>query len=416
MFCVLATNDDPHAKHNATYDGDHLEASFVPISNPAVGRKGGLDDRPCGRRSRAASIDAVAGSPIWTAVEHLADRAASIDDLRAHRMHLIAARRMRALGRPVPAALENEMRTSAACSLSVPLLLRRVRAALDGPLVVIKGPEVAAHYPDPVLRPYGDLDLLVADAAAAQRALLAAGFFPIGDPRLYEDIHHLRPLASPGLPLYVELHSAPKWPDGFSAPRSAELIAAAVPSSLGVDGVCTLDRAHHALVLAAHSWAHSPLRRVGELLDVAVVADGLAAAELRALAARWGLRRIWDTTTAAADALFAGGGTTLPLRTWARHLRHVRERTVLESHLERWLSGFWGLDAGSAIAGVRATLARELLPAPGETVRAKLSRTRLAVGNARVHQSHHADQVERAGLRAPLFYELESDGYHGPPP
>ena len=129
----------------------------------------------------------MADSPIWTAVERLADRAASIDDLRAHRIHLIAARRLRALGRPVPAALANEMRASAACALTVPLLLRRVRAALDGPLVVIKGPEAAAHYPDPVLRPYGDIDLLVRDAAASQRALLAAGFFPIGDPRLYED-------------------------------------------------------------------------------------------------------------------------------------------------------------------------------------------------------------------------------------
>jgi hypothetical protein len=24
MFCVLATNDDPHANHDATHDGDHL--------------------------------------------------------------------------------------------------------------------------------------------------------------------------------------------------------------------------------------------------------------------------------------------------------------------------------------------------------------------------------------------------------
>jgi hypothetical protein len=23
MFCVLATNGDPHAKHDTTYDGDH---------------------------------------------------------------------------------------------------------------------------------------------------------------------------------------------------------------------------------------------------------------------------------------------------------------------------------------------------------------------------------------------------------
>jgi Uncharacterised nucleotidyltransferase len=363
--------------------------------------------------------------PIWTEVEQLVDRAPSVADLRVHRLHLFAARRWRAAARPVPAELELDERLSAMGALTAPVLLRRVREAIDGPLVVLKGPEVAAHYPDAVLRPFGDLDLLVPDPAAAQRALLAAGFFAVGDPRLYEDIHHLRPLATHGLLLHVELHSAPKWPEPFAPPRVEELLEAAVPSALGVDGVQTLSRAHHALVLAAHSWAHTPLRRIGELLDVAAVADGIAPQELRALAGRWGLGRIWDTTAAAAGALLAGGATILPLRTWARHLVHVRERTVLESHLERWLSGFWSTQPRIALAGARATLARELLPARGETVRAKLSRTRLAVGNARVHQSHHADQVERAGLRAPLFYELDAPGadsapggggYHGPPP
>jgi hypothetical protein len=231
-----------------------------------------------------------------------------------------------------------------------------VRDAHDGPLVVLKGPEVAAHYPDAVLRPYGDIDLLVPGPPSEwQRALLADGFIPIGDPRLYEDIHHERPLAPPGLPLHVELHSVPKWPDGFPRPRIAELLEAALPSSLGLDGVCTLDRAHHALVLAAHSWAHRPLRRVGELVDVAAMSDGLDPAELRALAARWGLLKIWDTSVAAAGAL-EGRRTTWPLRTWARHLPAVRERAVLESHAERWLSGFSALRADVAAAGVPGTL------------------------------------------------------------
>jgi hypothetical protein len=26
MFCVLATNDDPHANHDATHDGDHYQS------------------------------------------------------------------------------------------------------------------------------------------------------------------------------------------------------------------------------------------------------------------------------------------------------------------------------------------------------------------------------------------------------
>jgi hypothetical protein len=346
-------------------------------------------------------------SDLWAAVERLADRAASIDELRAHRLHLIAARRWRGLSRTVPVQLSADERMSALCTLAAPVLLRRVRAAADGPLILLKGPEVAAYYPDAVLRPYGDLDLLVPDPSAAQRALLDVGFEPVGDPRLYEDIHHLRPLAVPGLPLHVELHSAPKWPGGFTPPRTQELVEAARPSAVGVDGVSTLDRAHHSLVLSAHSWAHSPLRRFGELVDVAAVSAGLDAAELRGLAERWGLRRIWDTTIAAADALLDGGSRTWPLRTWARHLQGVRERTVLEAHLAHWLSGFWATPARAAVAAAGAALARELRPAAGETFKMKASRTRLALANARVAQAHHVEQLERAGLRPPLFNELD---------
>jgi putative nucleotidyltransferase-like protein len=362
-----------------------------------------------GDYSRVAAQTSTKAADIWTAVEALVDRAESIADLRAHRLHLIAARRWRALHRPVPSELAHDARVSAVCALTAPLLLQRLRDALDGPLIVLKGPEVAAHYPDALLRPFGDVDVLVPDAAAAQRRLIAAGFFPLGDPRLYEDIHHLQPLATRGLPLRVELHSAPKWPGEFAPPRPEELFEATVASSLAVDGVATLERSHHALVLAAHSWAHVPLRRVGELVDIAAMSDGLDATELRALAARWGLRKIWDTTAAAADALLAGGSRTWPLRTWARHMPTVRERTVLESHLERWLSGFWALHGRRAAVGVTGTLVRELRPSSGETLWAKLSRTRLAAGNALLRQSRHADQLERVGLRAPLFHELEDD-------
>ena len=59
----------------------------------------------------------------------------------------------------------------------------------------------------PGLRSFGDLDLLTDDAEAAQAALLAAGFQEVFEPEIYEDIHHLRPLWWPGLPLVVELHT-----------------------------------------------------------------------------------------------------------------------------------------------------------------------------------------------------------------
>ena len=82
----------------------------------------------------------------------------------------------------------------------------------------MKGPEVALRYPGPALRGFRDLDLLVPDAPAVQRELLAAGFEPVGLPEKYAAIHHLRPLAYPGLPLLVEVHDRPKWPEHLRTP------------------------------------------------------------------------------------------------------------------------------------------------------------------------------------------------------
>ena len=104
---------------------------------------------------------------------------------------------------------------------------------------------------------------------AAQAALLAAGFVEVGEAGRYEDIHHLRALWWPGLPLVVEIHDRPKWPDGLTGPSTEELLAAAVPARLGVDGIGALPPAEHALLLAAHAWAHEPLGRLGQLVDVA---------------------------------------------------------------------------------------------------------------------------------------------------
>ena len=213
------------------------------------------------------------GDAIWQGVDRLVDRAPTIADIRSHRIELLAARRWRALGRTVPDELVELERTSALHRLVVPRLLERVRDAYDGPMIVHKGPEVAAHYPDPILRDFGDVDLIVRNAEEAQRALIAAGFEEIGDPALYVDIQHLRPLRWPELPLRVEIHSRPKWVSTLAAPRADELFAAAVPSTTTIDGFLALPPEHHALLLAAHSWAHEPMRLLRDVVDIAAVAD-----------------------------------------------------------------------------------------------------------------------------------------------
>lgn len=345
------------------------------------------------RRGRPASSG---DDRLWAAVDALVDRAPSLADLRSHRLEPFAIRRLRARGLPVPADLLEEERRAAIAVLAAPVLLERVQEAYDGEVITLKGPDVAELYPDPVLRPYRDLDLLVRDAPAAQAALVAAGFEEVGDPAEYVDIHHLRPLRSPGLPLVVEIHSRPKWVDAVQPPPTEELFAAALPES---GRLRHLPPAHHALVLAVHSWAHEPLRRLRDMVDVAVMAEAAGRAEVATLARAWGLERLWRATSAAVDAVLWEREPSLPLRLWAQNLEKVRERTVFENHAQRWLSDFSIMPFGSAAARLPATVAREFLPKRAEGWPAKLVRMLRALRNAGRSRSHHHDELDRRRRR-----------------
>lgn len=326
---------------------------------------------------------------LWSGVGRLVDRAARVTDLTFHGLHLIAARRYRETGRLVPRSIRDAERLAAITTLVAPIVLQQARNAYDRTMVLMKGPEIAVRYPDPALRPFGDLDLLVPDAAEAQRALIAAGFRPDGSPERYVGIHHLQPLRWPGSPLVVELHDRPKWIDGLRPPSRAELLASALPGSTGVAGVLALAPDLHALVIAAHSWAHSPLGRLVHLVDVAAVTQGLDRSELRRRAAQLGLKRVWDTTIAATDCVLGEAATPWALRLWARNLVAARERTVLESHLGCWLPPWWALDTRAALGASAFTASRELGPHGGEPWRRKLRRTAYAFRDAGRRLSDH---------------------------
>lgn len=313
----------------------------------------------------------------------------------SHKLELFAARRWRTLGRPVPAELADRERRAAVTALAAPLLLERVQRAYEGEIILLKGLQVASLYPDPALRAFNDLDLLALDAPSAQASLVAAGFHEVGNPAAYLDIHHLRPLAWPGLPLVVEIHSRPKWPAGIPLPRTHELFAAAT----GRGRLAILPPAHHALLLAAHSWAHEPLRRLRDMIDVAVMADEAGRAEVAALAREWRVERLWLTTIGAADAVLGGADPPVELRLWAQNLERARERTVLENHLQRWFSDFSIMPFGTAAARVPRTLARELGPNDAEGWSAKLARTAHALRNASRRRSEHHDELDRARRR-----------------
>jgi Uncharacterised nucleotidyltransferase len=338
---------------------------------------------------RADAPAAPTDDRLWSAVDALVARSPSLADVYSHRLELFAARRLRAAGQEVPEDLLGRERRAAIAALTAPLLLSRIREACDGPLLLIKGAEVAARYPGPTLRLFGDVDLLTPEPDAAQAALLAAGFVEVGDPELYVGIHHLRPLELPGLPLVVEIHSCPKWVAGLPAPTVEQLLVDAVPAAVGAEGILSPSPAKHALLLAGHSWAHEPLRLLRDLVDFAAIGGEADRGELQTLAAEWGVARLWRSTDEAARAVLYGEAQPRSLRLWAQNLGHARERTVLENHLQRWLSDFWVLSPTRALRRWPAILKNEVLPDRGEPWRRKLARTALALRNAHRRRSEH---------------------------
>jgi hypothetical protein len=336
---------------------------------------------------------------MWDRVDTLIDAAPTVEDLRIHRLELLAARRMRETGREPPAEFVGEERVAAIAQMTAPPMLEHIATASEGPIIVLKGPEVAARYADTSLRGFVDLDLLVPDAPAVQRALVDSGFEAFGDPDEYLELHHLRPLRLAGMLVSVEVHSAPKWVPGLRPPRIEELLEASVPSATGVAGIAALSPAHHALILAAHSWAHQPLRRLRDLIDIAAVSAFAEREEIRRIASAWELDHVWRTTQKVIDALFGDGPTPLVLRAWARNVAKVRERTVLELHAEHALSNFWALPPGRALARLPRALGADLTPWEGESWGSKLARTTLAVRNASHRHSSHSEEWKRRADR-----------------
>ena len=123
----------------------------------------------------------------------------------------------------------------------------------------------------------------------------------------------------------------------------------------GIPGLLALEPARHAVVLAVHAWAHVPL---GAALPPrrrrrTRTASSDRESWLASLAA-WNVDRLWRTTQATIDSLFGDRRRPLVGHLWARHLWDVRERTVLERHVERWLAPFSALPPARAAGADQA--------------------------------------------------------------
>lgn len=321
---------------------------------------------------------------IWDGVGRLIDRATSLENLRVHRLHLLAAARWRAAGLAVPTSLAREEATSAILTSAADRVLKAMRDSCDGPLLLLKGPAVSRLYPDPTRRPFCDLDVLSEDPERTQRDMVAAGFRPYaGHPdEYYDGLHHLRPLGLDGLPgPLVEIHRRPHWVSFEDAPGASELLSVATEEASGVDGYVALPPAHLAVFIAAHSWAHQPLRRILDLVDVELLAAAGSRQEAAEVASRWNLSRLWRFTADVADALIMGGRPPRELRAWGRALVEMRDITVVEHHIMRFLSPFSVLPLTRALDACATALLDEVRPARDEAWRKKLYRMRVELAH-----------------------------------
>jgi hypothetical protein len=171
------------------------------------------------------------------------------------------------------------------------------------------------------------------------------------------------------------------------------VLADAVPAAIPVGGVLAPSAAKHALLVAAHSWAHEPLRLLRDIVDHAAISGEADPSELQAVAAEWGVTRLLRSTDDAARAVLYGEPLPRSMRLWAQNLGLARERTVLENHLQRWLSDFWILPPAAAVRRWPTILENELLPDRGEPWRRKFARTKLALRNPRRRRSEHNQEA-----------------------
>ncbi len=172
----------------------------------------------------------------------------------------------------------------------------------EGPIIVMKGLEVAMLYPRPVERPFRDLDVLVRDPQVRWDRLVALGYRH-NPRRVGIDHHHLPALADLTGTLGVELHHHPNVPSWAKVPDDL-VFATAQPSRTGIDGVLRPRDDVHALLLTLHCWK-SGFTRLRDLFDAMLLAAASQVA-VEETASALGLRRLWRVSVRLADSTLFG--------------------------------------------------------------------------------------------------------------
>jgi hypothetical protein len=241
---------------------------------------------------------------------------ADADDLLPALAHALAGVPDAAAPPPTRRRLTDALAAGRARHLVMSDALARVLARFEAeriPAIVLKGPALAETvYPDPALRPFGDLDVLVrpADRVRADAALLALGHRRLADAHSWDfDV------AWDGATLYatpegvhVDLHwsllTEPRYP--WNHAETAAVWERAAPLTVAGRRALGLAREDLVLYLAAHLAVHHALSGLLRHGDVALVLrhDTPDWPRLLERAARWRVGRALFLVLARVEAVF----------------------------------------------------------------------------------------------------------------
>ena len=155
--------------------------------------------------------------------------------------------------------LQADFYSAAAHEIRAELQLATVLGALSAaevPALVVKGAALAAYYPDPALRPYSDIDIMVPGAQldTAEQALSSLGYRCFASKGWWLDhLHHLPPMVSGNEGLLVELHWGLDYQEDAGRLPADDLWARAVPWVAQGEAALRLDAVDAALHLCRHA-------------------------------------------------------------------------------------------------------------------------------------------------------------------
>ena len=163
-------------------------------------------------------------------------------------------------------------------------------SAVEVPAVVVKGAALGDLYPDPALRLYGDLDIMVPEAQLdmAERALNRLEYHCFASKTWWLDrFHHLPPMVSESGGLLIELHWRLDYQEEKGRLPTEDLWARAVPWTVHDQPALRLDAVDTLLHLCRHAVVqHRVYGAFRSLCDLAQITAGWGQEEWETLGQR----------------------------------------------------------------------------------------------------------------------------------